>query len=360
MKVAFIEGRPHAHPVHKKYAEAVNADSYYVDFKFRYHDKPEVKAWKRYLSWVFNAFSLSKKGYDIFFSEEAYFMVGLMKWLRLLGKKQKIVALMSTHTLYFLTKNRYSPTTKKASLALLKNYDAFICVGDFQKELLLGLIGNDNKIPVYTVFNGVNMERLHRLSQIKPSLNSCNILFLGDIPNKDRIWYKGIDIMLQAFNEVKIHYPQATFTIVGSYDEQETVQLLNLYCPNHKSSVTFAGNSNEVESFFSNSGLYLHCSRGEAWGISITEAMAAGVIPIISNETGAKEVITKIDSRLITTLAIADIVDKILWYLRMDINEKENLSVKCRTLIAQEYTEDKAIAHFCKTFDKMTYDLINY
>jgi glycosyltransferase involved in cell wall biosynthesis len=357
MKVAFIEGRPHAHPTHKKYADAVNADPYYIDFKFRYHDVPGVPAWKRYISWLLNAFSLSKKDYDVYFSEEAYFMVGLMKWLKLISAKKKIVALMSTHTLYFLSKDRYSQTTKKASIALLKNYDAFICVGNFQKKLLLRLIGENTEIPIYTIYNGVNCKRLERLGQIEPDLNTFNILFLGDIPNKDRIWYKGIDLMLQAFNEVIKRYPQATFTVIGSYDKLAIDKLMDTCSPILKSSVTFVGNTNDIEGYFSRSSLYLHCSRGEAWGISITEAMAAGVVPIISDETGAMEVVEQVDSRLITSLKVSEIVDKIIWYLQLDIVEKKILSAKCKFIVKNNYTEDKAIAHFKETFNRMMQDL---
>lgn len=356
LKVAFIQGRPHGHPAHMKYAQSIKADFYHVDYKIRYHDIPTASAPRRYFSWLLSAFSFPKEKYDVIFSEEAYFMVGLMRWLGLLKKEQKIISLMNTHTLYFLNNNRYAPSTKNASIKLLKTYDAFICGSLLQKELLYNLIGRNHPAPVHTIINGVERERFNKLYSLKPDLGSYNIVFIGAIPNQDRVWYKGLDIMLSAFSDIKASLPEATFTIIGDYGSLKE-ELLNSYCPDYKSSVFFTGNVNDIDTYLQKAALYLHISRGEAWGISIIEAMAAGVVPIVSESTGAMEAVVEVDKRLITTHEKEDVTQMVLWYFNLSNTEKIELSANSKALIKNRYTEDLAIERFKKEFREILSEL---
>jgi glycosyltransferase involved in cell wall biosynthesis len=132
-------------------------------------------------------------------------------------------------------------------------------------------------------------------------------------------------------------------------------KLLEAYCPNTSNSIQLTGDIDNIGDYLSKSGLYLHLSRGEAWGISVTEAMLAGVIPIVSDCTGSMEVVRQVDARLITQLEIKEIVSRIKWFFSLDIVEKQHLSQKCRNIVMENYTEDKAIACFQKTF----YDMYN-
>ena len=357
LKVAFIHGRPEAHPTHQKYAKAVNANFYYVDHKLRYHDLPQAGPLKRYFSWLWTAVTFPRKKYSVFFSEEAYFMVGLMKWLGLLRKDQKIISLMATHTPYFLTHDRYAPSTKKASIKLLQAYDGFICGSQLQKKLIRNLIGEDSNIPVYAIYNGVEVNRFNRLYKLNPDLESRNIVFIGAVPNSDRVWYKGIDLMLAAFPGIRKQFPDATFTIIGEYDAGLMEKLLNQYCPEDKAAVVLAGKVNNLEDHLKNAGLYLHTSRGEAWGISITEAMAAGVPPIVSDQTGAMEAVVEADERLVTTLAVKDIETKVSWYFNLPAEEKRAISARCKEVVKQKYTEDKTIPNFRASFEKLVREL---
>ncbi|GAB2531041.1 glycosyltransferase family 4 protein [Rufibacter soli] len=357
VKVAFIQGRPHAHPAHTKYAQSVNSDFYYVDYKVRYHDLPGASAGRRYFSWLWSAITFPKKKYDVIFSEEPYFMVGLMKWLGLLRKDQKIVALLNTHTLYFLNHDRFAPSTKKANIKLLNSYDAFICGSLLQKELLYNLIGRENNIPVYTTINGVEPVRMQKLVELVPNLNSTNIVFIGAVTNSNRVWYKGLDLMLAAFNQVKKQMPQLTFTVIGGYDEKLKEELLTQYCPEVREFVFFAGNVADIESYLKKAALYLHISRGEAWGISIIEAMAAGVVPIVSDSTGSMEAVTRADNRLVSSGAITDITHKIMWYFNLPLEEKTLLSQKCREIVVNNYTEQDAFNTFKSRFKSVLVDL---
>jgi glycosyltransferase involved in cell wall biosynthesis len=283
-------------------------------------------------------------------------MLGIMKKLRLISKDQKLIAIMDSHTLYFLHTNQYSETTKKAFIRLFKLYDAFICVGPIQFELLSGFLIDNKKVKIYQTFNGVSANRFDELIQIVPNLEKLNIVTIGAIPNQNRIHYKGIDLMLAAFSIVKPHFPNLTFTIVGDYDSDLTENLLEQFCPKHKQDVFFVGQSDDLGHYLKDASLYLHTARGEAWGISVTEAMAAGVTPIVSEWTGSKEAVGKVSTNLIVPLNANLIAEKINWYLNLSLSKKQELSKNCKQ-ISSFYTENNAIENFKKIFNKAYNDL---
>lgn len=352
LKVAYIEGRPHGHPTHSAYAESVHAAFHHVDFRLRYHDVPGASAPRRYMSWLLCALTFPKRrSYDVFLSEEAYFMLGLMKKLGLISRRQKLFAIMGSHTLYFLHTNQYAASTKKAFLKLFRMYDAFICEGPVQYALLTGFLGPASNVKVYQVFNGSPASRFDRLIQQEPDLEKMNMVTIGAIPNQNRVHYKGIDLMLAAFSDVKKELPALTFTIVGEYDQSLVNKLLETYCPAYKNDVIFTGQSNDLAANLRDASLYLHTARGEAWGISVTEAMAAGVTPVVSEWTGSKEAVAKVSEALIVPLDTAAIAEKIRWYFGLPIEKKKELSEKSKE-VSTFYIEENAISFFKDTFEK--------
>ncbi len=351
-KVAYVEGRPLSHPTHAAYAQSVNSKFHFVDFNLRYHDKPDSSAFKRYLSWFVCAFTFpGRRSYDVFLSEEAYFMLGIMKKFGLISKKQKLIAIMGSHTLYFLHTNQYPERTKKFFIKLFKLYDAFICEGPLQYEMLNNFLGKDSPVKTYQIFNGSPELRFNRLIQLKPNLEKLNIVTIGAVPNQSRMHYKGLDLMLAAFALVKPNYTQLTFTVVGDYDAVLIEKLLNDHCSAYKEDVIFTGQSNDLGISLMDACLYLHTARGEAWGISVTEAMTAGVPPIVSEWTGSKEAVQKVSEELIVPLDVTLIAEKIKWYLGLPLVQKQNLSDKCKEVSAF-YTEKNAVDNFRDIFYK--------
>ena len=79
--------------------------------------------------------------------------------------------------------------------------------------------------------------------------------------------------------------------------------------------------------------------------------MAAGVVPVVSDCTGAMEVVKQIDPRLITTLQPEDIAEKVIWFLGLPFEIRNEMSLLGKKLIEDKYTEDKAVNYFQRTFN---------
>ena len=117
-----------------------------------------------------------------------------------------------------------------------------------------------------------------------------------------------------------------------------------------KQAITFTGNVSDITSYFSNSSLYIHISRGDAFPTSTIEAMHAGMPIIMSEYTGTKEIIEKVDKSLILPLDSEIVAEKILWYMNLPIEYKNELSKKLK-IAAENYTEKNAISHYQNVFD---------
>lgn len=356
-KTIYIHGRPSPHPLHTKFGESVGAKFIFVDFILRWHDKDSSR-YKRYLSWLLCALFLpNRKKYDIILSEGAHFIVGLQKWLHLLNPKQKTVALLDNETLYFIDSGFYPEKTRKSFISLIKTYDGIISAGKMEADLAKKYASP--KTIVKQIFNGINDKRLNDLLKLTPSLSDYNIVFIGNIGAGWRSWYKGVDLLFESF---ELAWKQNNFLklqLIGDWDMDYFNELVNRYAPESKLSIQCIGFTNQLDAYLKNASLYLHPARGEAWGISVTEAMAAGIMPLVSNYTGSQEVVANVDTSYIIQLDKNLISKKIIDHFELSLEVRRIQSEKCKK-IAENYSETKSIASFKKAFQEMIDELNIY
>lgn len=348
-KIWFVHGRPGPHPLHKKYGESVNGELLFVDPVLRWHDK-KVPAFLRYFYWMLNAIWIAGKvkRQDVILTEGVHVTVLLAKKIAaFFGKKIFAIALMDDEFLYFLSSGFYKGASAKYNRYFVKQYDHFFCIGEMEYQLCLDLIKDNRKIS--KGFNGVAAQRMEELLAITPDVKSENIIFIGNGPSGWRAYYKGLDIILQVFSEVIKKYKKSKLFIVGDWESSFLESCISKYCLNAKENVIAVGRTNELSKYLSKSSLYLHPGRGEAWGISINEAMCAGVVPIVSEWTGASECVRKVNDELVTPLDIDFIVNRINQYWQLDIPRREQLSIKAKE-VSTFYTETAAISRFKEMF----------
>lgn len=353
--IAFIHGRPGPHPMHEKFAKSVKAEFHFADFRMKWLDK-NTSSFYRLISWIICAFTFpNKKKYTIFFIDGIFFFPIIMKMFLLINKSQKIVINLGSHTLYFIYAHRFSKFTEWIHIQALKRCDALICEGNMAGELVKSIL-KEKHPKLYTVFMGIPNEHYPAHNDIRLNLESKNILFMGNVPEESRLWYKGVDLMIDAFRIALKQDRTITFTIVGDWGKSLIDKLVANLDENTKKAIYFTGATDDLGKYTKTSSLYLHCARGEAFGITILIAMARGLPPIISEWTGAKEVVEQVDKQLIVPLDAILISEKILWYFNLPLSEKEKISERCRS-IANNYTEEKAIRNFKNVFTRLENDL---
>ena len=348
MQVVYIHARPHGHPLHDKYGKSVATDTIFRDFKIRWHDV-EVSAVKRYLSWIICAFSFpKKKSYDVFYSDGLVYFLVIMRKLCLIKKTQKIIGLIDDETLYFLQTGRYSKLASFLIRYSINNYDGFICVGNFETDLIKKVFIKEK--PVKTIFNGVDNNRIVKLSGLNPNFKSKKILFIGSILSENRAYYKGLKFLLESFEKMLVLDSELELNILGDI----TVELKNKYLATisetAKRKIFFRGNVNNIENYLSDTLFYLHCSNGESWGISVQEAMFSGVIPFVSDLTGVNEVVKVASTDLVFKAGDSEeLLRKISCFLNMPIEAKQKLSNQCREVV-KHYTSENAVLNFKEKF----------
>ena len=343
LKLAFVHGRPGPHPFHGLLAESVGSDFVFVDYKMRWHDRDRSRIY-RYASMLVCG-SLFPRGYDVILSEGPHSIPVIARAFTLFGKRPKAAALLSNETLYFLKSGFYPASTHAKLVALLGKYDALVCVGDFQYELAGELLADDKRKPdLYKVHCSIEKERIGSFADLSPNLGSRNILFIGNGPSGWRSFYKGLDVLLDSLQITLKQMPDLVLTIVGEWEDQHIRELLEER-PDIGANVRFAGKSSDLKPFLEEAALYVHPARGEAFGITIIEAMCSGVPCIVSDQTGAKEAVLQVSTKMVTSVDASAVAEQILMYFGLPAEERSRLSGLSRR-VAQKYTEERSISEF--------------
>ena len=316
------------HPIHHKFAEAIGAD-------------------RRKVSWDI------PKGYDIYFSEGEFFKLIILRMIGKLNKTSKIINLFSDPRLYYLDKKiRFdvgkNKIMKKSGLKtfifkyLMKKLDGAICVGQFQEKLLKKYYSGP--IEKVDIFIDKNFHK--RLLKMKHKLLEKKIFIIAIGPD---FYYKGVDLLIKIANKNR----DIDFTICGkSYD--------NFIRDNDiPENVKFVGKltSLEIYNVFRNNSLYVHLGRGEAFGITIIEAMAAGLPCIVSDITGAKEAVEKVNPKFVLPLDGKLITEKIREYFDMSLKEKQEISKRFKEE-SKFYNEERHLKNFKKQFFELSDKLL--
>jgi glycosyltransferase involved in cell wall biosynthesis len=345
MKKYFIHGRPAGHPLHAKYGAAITNRFDFEDPYIRWHDK-DLPAIVRYFAWIINSFAFVSLKKTVIITEGLRITLVLSRLLSF--GRIKLIALVDDESPYFICSNYYSQLSKKVNSWAYNQYDGWICIGKMETELIKQIVVRHESIR--TGFNGVSMPRMEKLLKQQYSPGSKRIVFIGNGPAKWRMWYKGVDLMLSAFSQLIKEGYDLYFDIGGEWD---TEFLKKFYDPELCSGrLRFFGKVDPVV-FLEGASLYLHVARGEAWGISVNEAMASGIIPIVSVWTGSRECVEQVSPDLVVDINKEEIVKKIKWFIGLDSGLKNLYSQKCREVVTA-YTEEKAIEKFKSCYGELS------
>ena len=308
------------HPVHLDFAKSIKAD---------------IKK----LSWKL------PKDYDIYLTEGGFVKVIILRMFGLINRKIKIINLFTDPRLFYLNKKIFLDLEKDKvkkypewrlflSKILVKKLDGAICVGEFEEELLKKIT---KKVPSEVVYPFTTDKRYNNFQKIKNKYSNKNLLFIGNGPD---YYYKGVDILIETFKIAREKIPELKLYIVGYLRIKKEWRVDGVY---------FKGKKKDISNYLKNSSLYVHMGRGEAFGITILKAMLAGIPTLVSEYTGAKEVLEKVDKDFISPLNKNLISKRIINYFNLNLKKKKTLSKKSR-ITARKFDEKEMLRSFKEKF----------
>lgn len=225
----------------------------------------------------------------------------------------------------FLKKIFYKPLAKKLD-------GAFIISKMLKKNLKM----YNNKIPIDYLYTPVLNPNYFKN---KPNFKAKSILSLGI---KTRLG-KGTDISAKIASKT-----QYEVYILG--DIWKAQKIYNKY--NHLKNLHFTGFKPPIN-YMAKSLFLLFPSRFDAGGTSVIEAMAAGLIPIVSHKTGNKDLVEELDPTLIiNSFDYNAYLNKINDLQKLSKKELVKLSNKSK-IIAKKYHNTKSTSTFSTKFKKM-------
>lgn len=130
------------------------------------------------------------------------------------------------------------------------------------------------------------------------------VIYVGNVTEM-----KGISYLLEASK--KIGKGKIEVTIVGAYNKNDD------HFSDYKNYVTFTGQvvHKEVEKLLKKSDVFIFPSLGDSFGLAVLEALACGLPCIVSDNTGAKDVILEGENGfIIKTHSVEDIVNRLIWF----------------------------------------------
>ncbi len=346
-RVSFIHGRLGPHIMHGRLAKSIGGEFQMVD-KYKIWNDREYGKLYTIFAWFYNAFAFKKpESYDYFLVSGPHFSPIIMKIFRL-KKRQKVMVHLGDETMYFLYDRWYSPFMRKLLVTLLNQYDVLLCEGQMANDLA-GLNGI-NKPLRFTTYLGVPKERLNKLLEVKPRQEVNHFIFISTGPGGWRTYYKGIDLMIESFSKAFNERDDLRFSIVGKWNEDVQEDLLKNCSKACQEAITFLGHTNDIDALIKEGCFYLHTARGDAFPTVVLEAMTAGLIPLISEWTGSKEYVKKVNESFIIPLDQEVVTRNILRFADFTAEERKSYSDRSRE-VAKEFTEEFALKHYRDTFE---------
>lgn len=238
----------------------------------------------------------------------------------------------------------------------LRMADEIIVLSDFSRRLISELHPCINVADVSVIAGGTAIEPVGH-SSLTPDMRvgSRRIVVLRRLE-----WRMGIDLLLKAFAESQAQKEGWRIDIIGTGSQEVFLRALAVDL-GLSESVTFHGRVPEVQKLALLDGAaisVLPTRTLEGFGLATVEAMARGVIPIVTTAGASPEVVHDIDARLICEPNLHSIRAAIdHWALERTETERLRLSEVCRAG-AQKYGWDPVFASYQAAFSRLSRSMV--
>jgi glycosyltransferase involved in cell wall biosynthesis len=243
-------------------------------------------------------------------------------------KGSKIIAFMKEATLYDLP--RMQKQKQKFILKLLSLVDAFITDTNYYKDLTK----NRFKVPVFVHTPFCSQP----FFGVEPDLNAKKILFIA---GKDE--NKGLRELIEAFKLLRKDDTEWELFVVGKAGSLVKEKAEGLHIEGYVKS---------LKPYMEKCSMYVHPASFDVFGITILEAMSAGLIPIVSKGAGVSETLIKGGFRglVIENNEPTTIARRVKQVSNYSGEKKRALSRSLRSY-AKKFSEGKNVPQFKKVFE---------
>ncbi|WP_205254309.1 glycosyltransferase family 4 protein [Halorubellus sp. JP-L1] len=329
------------HPAHRGFAEAVGADL--VD----YHARSVGPLSGSVVADLVNG--LTYPDYDVYIVEGSRPLYAAL--VRRFARGGKIIYLCADHGLYALGEGDFEGDSALKSLVgrfgtpLVRavgrrGIDGVVAVSEFAAEFTRPVVGPDTPIEVAHPF--VQPETYDALGDVDPAIGSNVAVTVA------RPWhYKGVDLLVDAWPQVRERIPDAELHVVGgghpeSYGDTE--------------GVTVRGYVEELADAFRPAALFVQPSRMDTFPVSTLEAMRAGVPPLVTTGAGTRSEARAIDDALVVDPTPQALADGVVDYFERDVDDRRRLAAVARERGAR-FDADSRKAAFRDAFERVLADL---
>lgn len=203
----------------------------------------------------------------------------------------------------------------------------FIAISESVKTDIIKNGASPDKTEV--VYNAINVKKFSRIKK-----QSHNGIVIGNVarfmPEK-----KGQDILIEAVKQLVSDYPEIRCLFAGAPDKKHVDQFdaykKKVQSEGLENNIEFLGNVEDIPSFLSNIDIFVLPSRYEGFGISLIEAMCAGIPCIASDLDGPSEIIGN-DERglLFKSGSVTDLVSKLRYVIEnfQKISDEQQANVE--------------------------------
>lgn len=342
MDVAMIYRGDSPHPAHRGFAEAIDADLLNLDrysmdqFGLRHSIVEEI------VNGVF------LPDYDVYIAEGTRALYGSLT--KQIMDNSILIYLAGDQALYKLLDPSYTSDSvinnfiSNFGMNILKylfnkHIDGIIAVSEFSCEYTTKIITNK---PTRVANPYIQPGLFDQLGTITPDVESKTAITVGTYAK-----YKGQDILVNAWKEVRREHPEAQLQLVGkeypsSFDDVPGVEV--------------HGYVEDLPNVLSSSALYIQPSRMDNFPVSVLEALRAGLPAVVTNTTGNSVLISQLNGEMIVEPTANDIAAGIIWYFNLSRSERKSLSSKARSQ-GNTFDSESRKAAFSSEFQRLINDI---
>jgi glycosyltransferase involved in cell wall biosynthesis len=220
------------------------------------------------------------------------------------------------------------------------NADKVIALSKFERELLLKLGVNINKIKVipngidyeYYAKNKIPKDIARKRLLIEPNIRI--VLYFGALVKR-----KGVHYLIEAIPQVLKEHKNVVFYLAGHVQEEREYLIKRAKELNIVDKIRIEGPVSEERKLilFSSADIFVFPTLYEGFGIPIIEAMAFGLPVISTNIPVINEIVTEDVGLLVKPkdpIALADAISKLL---SEDEDHLRNMSTKAQLVVKDKY-----------------------